>query len=276
MKIFKRLLAAAVLVLFLPIFTVFAEEIKYPVPTKYKYVNDYANILTDSTEEKIISIGHELYSKTKAELVVVTIESIPDKRDIETYANGLFRDWGIGDKDLNNGILLLVNTDPEDRAMRIEVGYGLEGRVPDSIAFRIQEEYILPYFRENDYDTGILKGYTALSERVAEEYNVKLSQEPSALKPETPDTRERSNLSIIILILLFLCFDGIFLKWRILRLIFNIMANSRHRGGRGGFGGGTGGFGGFGGSGGFGGFGGGSGGGFGGGSSGGGGSTGRW
>jgi len=257
----KVFVLTLLLFLFLPYNNIYcSDNINYPSPTQNKYVNDYANILDNSAEQKIISIGHELYSKTKAEIVVVTMDKLPESVDMETYANGLFREWGIGDKKLNNGILFIVNMDPEDRSVRIEVGYGLEGRVPDAIANRILQDYVIPFFQKNDYNTGVLYGYYELCSTVASEYNITLSGNTIKTAPQ-PTNQRSSNMPFIIAALLLFCFDGFFLRFRILRFLLYLMASSRYRGGGGGFGGGGsgGGFGGFGG-----------------GSSGGGGSTKRW
>jgi uncharacterized protein len=88
-------------------------------------------------QNSIVSIGRELYDKTGSEAAVVVIDTTGDE-SIEEYANGLFREWGIGNKQKNNGVLLLVAV--KDRKMRIEVGYGLEGILPDGKTGRIRDE----------------------------------------------------------------------------------------------------------------------------------------
>ena len=93
-------------------------------PAQRAYIVDTAGMVSAEDAAQISKIGAELRSKTKAEIVVVTVPTLGDT-DIESYANELFRSWGIGDARLNNGVLLLIAKD--DRAFRIEVGYGLEG-----------------------------------------------------------------------------------------------------------------------------------------------------
>ena len=85
------------------------------------------------------------------------------------YSTNLFRQFGIGDKEKNNGLLILIAL--EERKSRIEVGYGLEGVLPDGKTGRIQDEYMIPYFKDNNFDEGILNGYKALFKEVANEYN---------------------------------------------------------------------------------------------------------
>ena len=100
----------------------------YPSPTSDFFVNDFASCLTDEDKSTIQALGEELYKKTKAQVVVVTVQSLGG-RDIESYSIGLAREWGIGDKDDDSGVLLLLSTG--DRQVRIEVGKGLEGSLTD-------------------------------------------------------------------------------------------------------------------------------------------------
>ena len=96
----------------------------------------------------------DVYKRQGAQIVVVTVQSLGGQ-SIEEYATELFRKFGIGDKEKNNGVLLLCSTG--DRLFRIEVGYGLEGRLTDGKTGRIQDEYIIPYLKENDYDGDVYK-----------------------------------------------------------------------------------------------------------------------
>ncbi len=141
-------------------------------PTPDFYVNDYANVLTKETKEYIMNTNVELESKTKAQIVVVTVKTL-DGKSIEEYATELFRKFGIGDKTKNNGVLLLCSTG--DRRFRIEVGYGLEGALPDGKTGRIRDNYITPYLKNDNYDEGIKNGYNAILEEVCKEYNVEIT-----------------------------------------------------------------------------------------------------
>lgn len=142
------------------------------------YVNDYAKILTSETKEYIINTNIELQKKTGAQIVVVTVSSLGGQ-SIEEYATELFRKFGIGDKNKNNGVLLLCSTG--DRLFRIEVGYGLEGRLTDGKTGRIQDEYIIPYLKNDNYNEGIKNGFSAVLQEVCKEYNISISE---AQKPE--------------------------------------------------------------------------------------------
>ncbi len=138
-------------------------------PTSDFYVNDYAGILSEETKNYIINTNKNLYNKTGSQIVVVTVKSL-EGESLEEYATKLFRNFGIGDKEKNNGVLLLLAL--SERQFRIEIGYGLEGVLPDGKAGRIRDEYIIPYLKQDNFDDGIKNGYNAILEIVAKEYNV--------------------------------------------------------------------------------------------------------
>ncbi|MCX7884551.1 MAG: TPM domain-containing protein [Caloramator sp.] len=243
--------------LFIVILTSFVfGDVRYPNPTNKKYINDYAGVISENVEDKIVEIGDELYRKTGAEITAVIMENTDDI-PIEDYATGLFRKWGIGSKDKNNGVLILVAfKNPSSlKKSRIEVGYGLEGVLPDGKTGRIQDEYMIPYFKKADYESGILNGYAIICSEVAKEYNIKLSSlEGKGSVYKSKDSNKNvidlNPVVLMILIIIFLFFDGFFFRWTMLRIIMSILFGGR--GGRGGFGGGGfgdsgGGFGGFGG-----------------------------
>ncbi len=143
-------------------------------PTQSFYVNDYANLLDQDTEDYIINTNIELYEKTGAQIVIVTVQNL-EENSLEEYATELFRSFGIGDKDKNNGVLLLLAL--EERQFRIEVGYGLEGALTDAKTGRIQDNYIIPYLKEERWNDGIRNGFNAILEEVTKEYGVNIEGE---------------------------------------------------------------------------------------------------
>lgn len=159
-------------------------------PTKEGYVNDYGDVLSEETEQYIIQTAKELEQKTSSQIVVVTIPSL-DGASIEEYATELFRSWGIGDKEKDNGLLLLVSI--EDRKLRIEVGYGLEGDIPDGKAGRIRDQYLIPYLKEDQFDEGIRSGYTALLSIVADIYDVTIDEVSEETSNEIRETVEEDS-----------------------------------------------------------------------------------
>jgi uncharacterized protein len=118
-------------------------------------VVDQANILDASVRSRLDSKLAELETKSGAQLVVATLRSL-DGYDIADFGYQLGRHWGIGKREKNNGVLLIVA--PSDRKVRIEVGYGLEGDLTDAVTRLIIDNAILPRFRAGDFAGGIERG----------------------------------------------------------------------------------------------------------------------
>lgn len=118
-------------------------------------VVDQANLLDPAQEAALTSKLASLENQSQRQFVVATISDLEGYDDSD-YGYRLGRAWGIGDKERNDGLLLLVA--PNDRKVRIEVGYGLEGIMTDALSHRIIQDKILPAFRSNDYAGGINAG----------------------------------------------------------------------------------------------------------------------
>jgi uncharacterized protein len=101
----------------------------FPVPQKY--VSDNAEVISAPVRQAINGTLRSLETDTTVEVAVVTVQSL-DGMTVEDYANRLFKEWGIGKKGADNGVLVLVA--PSERTMRVEVGYGLEPILPDGLA----------------------------------------------------------------------------------------------------------------------------------------------
>ncbi len=129
-------------------------------PRPSGHVNDFAAVLTADDRAYLENFLRTLERDTSAEVVVVTVTSL-DGLSIEDYAVRLFAEWGIGDQAKDNGVLLLVA--PSERRVRIEVGYGLEGSLPDGLAGEIIRTAILPEFREGNLRRGIGRGLDRIS-----------------------------------------------------------------------------------------------------------------
>ncbi len=253
----------------------FAEPVP-PKPDANLYVFDYADLIEDSDEQEMRKTAKVLDDKTKAQIVVVTVNDL-SQMELEDYALKIFRDWGIGDKEKNNGLLILVNKESlvknQRGRIRIEVGYGLEGAINDGKAGAILDNFALPAFENREYSRGIKDAFMAVSSEVAKEYGLDLeSAELSNLQDysveDDGDISLGTLLAIIIFIIIILSFIKKLGRRYYRRGPFNGPFFGPFGGGGGFRGGGFGGFGGFGGgSGGFGG------GGFGGGRSGGGGAS---
>jgi uncharacterized protein len=228
-----------------------AADATIPSPDTRFYVLDESNVLSDATETMIVSTSAALAEKTGAQIVVVTVASL-DGQVLEDVSLAILRQWGIGDKTKNNGVLLLLSTG--DRLSRIEVGYGLEGALNDAKTGRIQDTYMLPYFKQGDYDAGLKNGYLAVLGEVCTEYGIEASS-LGATDPtdgtSTGDSSSPGGFGITVIVIVALLIDWIFLRGAITRaLLFGLF----FRGGGGGFRGGGGSGGGFSGGGGGGGF----------------------
>jgi uncharacterized protein len=129
-------------------------------PRPIGHVNDFAGVLTEDDRSYLEDFLRALERDTSAEVVVVTVTSL-DGSTIEEYAVRLFADWGIGDAAKDNGVLLLVA--PAERQVRIEVGYGLEGSLPDGLAGEIIRTAVVPEFREGNLRRGIGRGLDRIS-----------------------------------------------------------------------------------------------------------------
>lgn len=205
-----QFLKKSILILFLAMFISWpawgGPSIPEP-PAVNTYLHDYARMVEARHAREIMAVGAALEKATGAEIVVVTVDSL-DGYPIEDYANALFRSWGIGDKTKNNGVLLLVNKEKvlkgERGRVRIEVGYGLEGAIPDGKAGRILDEYVLPPWETGDYSKGIYQGYMAIANAVAKEYQVDINTEEALAHLEDYNLDEVEGLNLPLGILIFL------------------------------------------------------------------------
>lgn len=248
MKYFTKIFFA----LLLTGFAMFAKGQQVPArPVPPTLVNDYTNTLTQdqkqTLEQKLIAFD----DSTSTQIAVVIVETTGDY-DVAEYAVTLGREWGIGGKQFNNGVLLLIAK--KDRKLHIATGYGVEGALPDITSKHIIEDVITPNFKGDDYYRGIYLGTDAIMKAVKGEYTA----------PPRKKSRGSSRFPfIIIIVILFLLFSrgggkgGQFMSRRGSTGLAPFLLGSL-LGGGGGSGGGWSGGGGSGSSGGFGGFGGGS------------------
>ncbi len=137
-----------------------------PSPTREFYVNDYGNVLSKETEEYIVKTGEALQSATTAQVCVLTVEDLGGE-DIFDLGLEALRQWGIGDGEKNNGALIILSVN--DRKVRIITGYGLEGSLTDLKCGKLLDEYAVPHYSENDFDTGTRELYTAVVNVVMKE-----------------------------------------------------------------------------------------------------------
>jgi uncharacterized protein len=147
----------------------FRGAIAAPLPPKPEsYVSDRARILSPQTIAALNSRLETFERETSSQVIVATFPRVPEDYAVEDFTQRTAEAWGIGQKREDNGVALFVF--PKDRKVRIEVGYGLEGALPDLLAKRIIETEILPAFRAGDVDSGVTRGVSAILQATRGEY----------------------------------------------------------------------------------------------------------
>lgn len=208
-------------------------------PSPGVYVVDQTGTLDSKNQAWINALASQLEQKTTAQLAVLVVKNTGGEAP-EDYALQTLRTWGIGQKDKNNGMLLLVATD--DKKVRIEVGYGLEGVMNDARAGELLDRYALPYFRQGDMRTGIMKTFAAMATITAQSYQVELTNPSGTL--QTGPNGENTSTDLpwwaapggIVLLILLAILDFTFFGGRLTSLLLYLLFSGR--GGGGGFGGG--------------------------------------
>ncbi|HEV2080821.1 MAG TPA: TPM domain-containing protein [Brevundimonas sp.] len=194
-----------------------AQDLAFPALTGR--VVDQANLLSPAKEAELTTRLEALERDTSDQLVVVTVDGLQD-RDIADYGYQLGRAWGIGQSAENNGVLLIVA--PNERKVRIEVGYGLEPILTDALSALIIHEQILPAFRDGGFERGITNGVEAI------ETQLRLDPEEAqarAAAAESPDPE------VPVAIILFIAF---FVFMTFVSFVSAVSRAGRRRKGRGG------------------------------------------
>jgi uncharacterized protein len=244
--VFSLLVAACAAVFGLAAQTALAERVEdLPKPTDY--VSDFAHVLSPDAISRLDSLCAQLdHSAANAQIAVVTIHTL-DGVDPAEFANALEDKWKMGRKGSDKGVLVFLAVN--DHKYRIEVGYGLEGILPDGKVGDIGREMV-PDLRANDYDRAITGAVGEVAQVIAADANVTLSEDA-----QTAPVHHRSSAhtsSGMVKLIFYLLFFGVFMIVRLLSSIGILPRRWSHRGvwisgGGGGFGGGSGGGGGFGG-----------------------------
>jgi uncharacterized protein len=241
---FPQSIRVAIILLALPLW-LSAEPVSQLRPTDY--VNDFAHVLDQTTIAQLDNICQQLDQKAQAQIAVVTINTL-DGNDIESYAVALYKQWGIGSKATDHGVLILLAV--QDHKYRIEVGYGLEPILTDGKVGGFGREAV-PLLRQNDYNGAVSLMTARVADVIAQDAGIQLTGDrPQFTSPQSAPQRGLSGkqlliLGVILLIILFTPLRSV-LFWILLSGLGG-GGGGGYRGGGGGFGGGGGGFGGFGG-----------------------------
>ncbi len=180
------------------------EKEKYPSPTEEFYVNDFADVMTEGEEGQFLAKTVALNNATTAQVVIATVEHLSGDEPY-AYATELGRQWGIGNSENDNGILILLARD--DREIFIAVGYGLEGALPDSKTGRIIDVYGLDYLKNDQFGKGLLAIGEAVINEVYLEYGIQpeagyVSIDSIPVVPNTSSGKVVSSWAIMLVVLI--------------------------------------------------------------------------
>ncbi|TMV50760.1 TPM domain-containing protein [Paenibacillus mesophilus] len=199
-----------------------------PSPVGDIYVQDRANLIDEATERELILYGESLEELSGAQLALLTIPSLSG-RNLEQFANEALRAYGLGEKDKNNGVLIVLAAD--EKQIRIEVGYGLEHIVTDFKAGRLLDEAALPYMKAGRLKDAAVNSYLALYETIASEVargaDAGVSPNPSSLWERLLDALLESSAfrwTVCIVLVLLIAADFIFLKGIVTRSILFLLS----------------------------------------------------
>lgn len=233
----KKILLCFIVIFFSAFFMVGLEAKAIVSATDKYYINDYANVIDSDVENKILEINKK-YENTqeKPQVVVTTVDNLEDM-DVNQYALKLFEELKIGNKDKDNGVLILLST--TDKSVKIEVGYGLEGALPDSICGRILDNS-LDLLKNSEYSRAISNIFDNIVYKIAEEYDydAELVDTNNLIEEDASLAWWKIVLVIVIGVILIIIdcvfFGGVFTELilsLVLRIIFNSDDDSSFGGG---------------------------------------------
>jgi len=213
----------------------------FPKPTGA--VNDFAGVLSAGSAARMEALAAEILQKTGTAVVVGTFKSL-DGDDPDQFANELYEAWGIGKKGEDKGVLIMLAV--QERRVRIETGFGVEGALPDGLVGSILDRYVVPLLKQNRFEEGLLNAMAATGQILAKDAGTEITGMQITAQRNSSG-RRASPLSLLPFLIIFAILMCTRSGRRMLPFLL-LMSLSGGRGG-GGFGGGgfSGGFGGFGG-----------------------------
>lgn len=179
-------------------------------PRPAKYVTDQSGVLSASALHDLNEALAHFERDTSNQVVVYVAPSMPPGATIEEVANRAFHEWGVGQKGKNNGVIFFVFT--QDRQMRIEVGYGLEGVLTDALARRITSTVVKPQFQAERYEDGIVLGTRAIVAAVKKEQITDVGHTAAELASTTALNVARSGVAGTFVLFVY-GFVGLLLMW---------------------------------------------------------------
>lgn len=206
----RRLSLLGLIGLLWPLTFIRAAEVMPPKPAGY--FNDYAGVVSQSAALRFNEQLAQFERETSNQLLVVVFRTMQTESSIEDYTQRVAQSWGVGQQDKRNGAVLFVFIG--DRKMYIQVGYGLEGVLPDVTAFDITERHIKPKFKTGDYEGGLASGIDLMMRAIRGEYK------GTGRTVAESGQQKITNLPCIFIFLIFVLF-----------LIFSGSRRGRRRGG---------------------------------------------
>ena len=167
-------------------------------PKPEGYVSDFARVVDPASRDSIEALARELREKTGAELAVVTLPDLGGD-EIEPVSVDLFQAWGIGKKGTDEGVMILLAS--KERRVRIEVGYGLEGILPDGLCGSIIRRVMAPELAAGRIGSGLLRGAAAVAGVIARDRGVTIT---GAVAPEPAEDEEGATRQVIFLAAIFM------------------------------------------------------------------------
>ncbi|BED92564.1 MAG: TPM domain-containing protein [Candidatus Paraimprobicoccus trichonymphae] len=161
------------------------------------FINDYANVLDNDTKKYILSNSKLLDKRDFAQVVVLTLETFDqNSQNLEDFALDVFRDWKIGSKEKNHGLLLILIS--KSRKIRVQVGYGLEGILNDGKVGNFLEKYAVPHFKKGDFNLGIKNLYSVIISEIYSSNNLEVPDDVS----ESTKSGENSPLDVFFIVII--------------------------------------------------------------------------
>ena len=192
----------------------FAAEVMPPSPVQY--FNDYAKVVSPATASQLNQTLEQFERQSSEQIVVAVFQKMQSDSSIDDYTIRVFRSWAVGQKTKNNGAALFVFV--QDHKMFLQVGYGLEGVLPDALCKRIIDEQISPRFKTGDFDGGLTAGVQFIIAAAKGEYK-------GTGATVADDAKSHGSggsfigIAVIVLFIIFAIFSrgsGMFLPWLLL------------------------------------------------------------
>lgn len=170
-------------------------------------IYDNAHVIDSANYSVIRDSLRNLYMYNKTQVVVLTVESL-DGMEIEDFCQQVFQEWGIGDKETNNGVLIAIKpkTEASRGQVRIHTGYGAEGALPDLLCKKIETDSMIPAFKENNYGLAVRKAVSLIIPSMKGEYPHDIA---TFLKEKEAEKERNSLIAVIVYVILYVLLCGL-------------------------------------------------------------------